>query len=150
MFIELHNCLLGEGLVARGARLAFLSVNGCPVEHSSEPAFYASRLTAAALFLDHSIIVSNDEVGTVRLAGAHLGQFDAIGTVIRNEFGPAIMANGMRVDEVVYFEGLNVTGAGEAGAVNLTNTLCDGHAAGAGVVTQPGRGVGVAGPAGGR
>src|SRR5215212_2097062 len=48
VFIELHNCLLGEGLTARGARSAFLSVEGCLVEHSSEPALYGARLTAAA------------------------------------------------------------------------------------------------------
>jgi hypothetical protein len=33
---------------------------------------------------------------------------------------------GLRVDEVVYFEGLTAVGAGEAGAVNLTNTRLGG------------------------
>jgi hypothetical protein len=126
VFIELHNCMLGEGLTARGARLAFLSVEGCLVEHPSEPALYGARLTAAAVFLENSVLVSNCEVGAVRLAGAHLGQFDAIGTVIRNESGPALLANGMRVEEVVYFDGLTAIGAGEAGAVNLTNTRLGG------------------------
>jgi hypothetical protein len=96
------------------------------VEHSTEPAVYGARLTTAAVFLENSIIVSNCEVGTVRLAGAHLGQFDAIGTVIRNESGPALLANGMQVEEVVYFDGLTAIGAGEAGAVNLTNTRLGG------------------------
>lgn len=130
VFIELHNCMLGEGLTARGARLAFLSVEGCLVEHPSEPALYGARLTAAAVFLDNSTLVSNCEIGTVRLAGAHLGAFDAIGTVIRNESGPALLANGMRVEEVVYFHRLTAIGAGEAGdeagAVNLTNTRLGG------------------------
>jgi hypothetical protein len=126
VFIELHNCMLGEGLTARGARLAFLSVEGCLVEHSSEPAIYGARLTAAAVFLENSILVSPAETGTVRLAGAHLGQFDAIGTVIRNESGPALMANGLRVDEVVYFDRLNAVGAGEAGAVNITHARLGG------------------------
>jgi hypothetical protein len=130
VFIELHSCMLGEGVTARGARLAFINVSGCLVEHPSEPAFYGARLTAAAVFLDNSILVSNSEVGTVRLAGANLGQLDAIGTVIRNESGPALLANGMRVAEVVYFNGLTAIGAGkagdEAGAVNLTNTRLGG------------------------
>ncbi|WP_433032749.1 hypothetical protein [Plantactinospora sp. CA-290183] len=126
VFIELHHCMLGEGLTARGARLAFLSVEGCLVEHPSEPALYGARLTAAAVFLENSILVSPGKTGTVRLAGAHLGQFDAIGTIIRNESGPALMANGLRVDEVVYFDGLNATGAGEDGAVNITNARLGG------------------------
>jgi hypothetical protein len=121
VFVELFDCLLEEGLVARGARLPFLSVEGCLLEHSSEPALSAARLTAAALFLDRAVITSHCNKEAVRVAGAHLGQFDLIGTELRNDSGPALGAEGLRVEEIVFFDWLTAIGAGEQGAVRLTN-----------------------------
>lgn len=121
VFVELFDCLLEQGLIARGARVPFLSVEGCLLEHPSEPPLYAARLTAAALFLDRAVITGHSRNGAVHVAGAHLGQFDLLGTKLRNDSGPALSAEGLRVEEIVFFNGLNVVGAGEQGAVRLTN-----------------------------
>src|SRR5215469_15844928 len=49
--LELKDCLLEEGVLARGARLAFVGLTGCRLEHSAEPPLAADRLTCSALAL---------------------------------------------------------------------------------------------------
>jgi hypothetical protein len=46
--LELFDCLLGEGLVARDATLPGLVMSGCRLEHPSESSLDAERLAAAA------------------------------------------------------------------------------------------------------
>lgn len=122
IFIELIDCFLIEGVTARGARLPFLNVEGSLLEHPSEPALYAARLNASALFLDGATINANCETGAVRVAGAHLGQLDIFNAVLRNTSGPALNADGSQVEEVLYLDGLDAVGAGPDGAVTLANS----------------------------
>lgn len=49
--LELEDCLLQEGILARDARLAFVGLTGCRLEHSAEPALDADRLTCSVLIL---------------------------------------------------------------------------------------------------
>jgi hypothetical protein len=122
IFVELIDCFLDEGLTARGARLPFLSVEGSLLEHRSEPALYAARFSASALFLDRATFIASCENGAVRLAGAHLGQLDIYDAVLRNECGPALSAEGAQVEEVLYLNGLDAMGTGLDGAVVLANS----------------------------
>ena len=119
IFVELIDCFLDEGLTARGARLPFLNVEGSLLEHRSEPALYAARFTASALFLDRATITASCEDGAVRVAGAHLGQLDVFDAVLRNDRGPAFSAEGVQVEEVFYLNGLDAVGAGRDAAIVL-------------------------------
>jgi hypothetical protein len=67
--MELHECLLGEGLVARDASLPALVLIGCRLEHPSQPPLDADRLTATTLFLNQAVITANCKTGAVRLIG---------------------------------------------------------------------------------
>jgi hypothetical protein len=78
------------------------------------------------LFLDGATVAASSENGAVRVAGAHLGQLDIIGAVLRNERGPALSAEGARVEEVLYLNGLDATGNGPTGAVVLANSRLGG------------------------
>jgi uncharacterized protein YjbI with pentapeptide repeats len=118
--VELSDCLLGEGMVARYATLPFLTLSGCRLEHPAEPPLDADRLTAAALHLDKAAIITDCELGAVRLLGAHLGQLDCSGATIRNATGPALEGESLQVDQSVLLrDGFEAVGAGEDGAVRL-------------------------------
>jgi hypothetical protein len=118
--VELDDCLLGEGLAARDARLASLILSGCRLEHSTQSPLDADRLTAAMLALDRAVITANCEAGAVRLPGAHIrGTLDCTDATIRNVSGRALHADGLQVDQAVSLRGLEAVGVGEAGAVRL-------------------------------
>jgi hypothetical protein len=85
IIVELFDCFLVEGLTVRDAHLPFLSLEGSLLEHSTEPALYAARFSANALFLDGATIIASCENGAARLAGARLGQLDAVDAVIHND-----------------------------------------------------------------
>jgi hypothetical protein len=118
--VGLVDCLLGEGLVARDAKLPFLSLSGCRLEHPAQPPLDADRLTAAALGLDRAVITAACEAGAVGLAGAHLGTLSCDGATMRNGTGPALAADGLQVDRGVWLAGgFKAVGAGTHGAVRL-------------------------------
>jgi hypothetical protein len=118
--LELYDCLLGEGLVARGAKLALLVLSGCRLEHSAEPPLNADRLTTAVLALDRAVITADCKIGAVRLLGAHLGGLDCSDATMRNDSGPALLAESLRVDQTTFLSGkFEAVGAGELGAVRL-------------------------------
>jgi hypothetical protein len=98
--VELVDCLLGEGLVARDATLPFLALAGCRLEHPAEPPLDADRLTAAVLVLHRAVIIADCKAGAVRLAGAHLGQLECDGVRMRNDTGPALDADACRSTRV--------------------------------------------------
>jgi hypothetical protein len=116
----LVDCLLGEGLVARDAKLPFLSLSGCRLEHPAQPPLDADRLTAAALGLDRAVITAACEAGAVGLTGAHLGTLSCGGATMRNDTGPALAADGLQVDRGVFLSGgFEAVGVGPHGAVRL-------------------------------
>jgi hypothetical protein len=117
--LELFDCLLGEGLVARDAKLPFLVLSGCRLEHPSRPPLAAGGLTAAALALDRAVVAADCVVGAVWLFGAHLGRLDCTEATIRNDTGPALLADGLQVNQRVSLRGFKAVGAGELGAVRL-------------------------------
>jgi hypothetical protein len=121
VWVGLYDCLLGEGLDARGATLPGLVLSGCRLEDPSQPPLAADLLTAAMLVLDRAVITAACEAGAVRLGGAHLrGQLSCTDATIRNDTGPALLADGLQVDQGVFLRGgFEAVGAGELGAVRL-------------------------------
>jgi hypothetical protein len=114
--VELHDCLLGEGLVARDATLPFLALAGCRLEYPAQPPLAADRLTAAVLVLDRTVITADCETAAVGLAGAHLGSLGCTGARMRNDTGPALHADSLQVDQSVFLRGgFEAVGKGERG-----------------------------------
>src|SRR6516164_10278048 len=95
--LELKDCLLEEGILARGARLAFVGLAGCRLEHPAEPPLAADRLTCSVLALTGATITGHTAAeavrlrrGAVRLTGAHIGgSFDCDGAYLHDGSGPA-------------------------------------------------------------
>jgi len=126
--VELYSCLLGEGLVAVDARLPFLVVSGCRLEHPAQPPLAAERLIATMLLLDQAVITADCGTGAVVLAGAHLGVLGCDGATIRNDTGPALTGDGLRVDQGIFLRsGFEAVGAGELGAVRLLRSHLGGQ-----------------------
>jgi hypothetical protein len=132
--LELRDCLLEEGVIARGARLAFFGLVACRLEHSAEPPLTADRLTCSVLTLSGARITGHTSASAVRLTGAHISDsLDCNGATLRNESGPALFADGLQVSQdMLLREGFTATGAGKDGAIRLTGAhvggrlLCDG------------------------
>jgi hypothetical protein len=119
--VQLDDCLLDEGVVARDAKLPLLSLSGCRLEHPSQPPLDADRLTAAVLSLDRAVIAANCVDGAVRLAGAHLGRLECDGATLRNQSGPALHADGLQVDQDVFpRRGFAAVGGGSGVTLGLT------------------------------
>ena len=59
--------------------------------------------------------------GAVRLLGAHIGgQLDCTGATLRNDSGPALVADSLQVGQDMFLRGgFTATGTGELGAVRL-------------------------------
>ncbi len=113
--LELRDCLLEEGVLARGARLAFVGLAGCRLEHPAEPPLAADRLTCSVLALSEARITGHASAGAVRLAGAHIGgNLDCDGASLHNDSGPALLADGLQVGQDMFLrDGFTATGAGE-------------------------------------
>jgi hypothetical protein len=140
--LELKDCLLEEGILARGAQLAFVGLTGCRLEHPTEPPLAADRLTCSVLALTGARITGRAGAagavrgrgGAVRLTGAHIsGSLECDGADLHDCSGPALVADGLQVGQDMFFrEGFTATGGGENGAVRLTGAhiggslLCDG------------------------
>ena len=132
--LELHDCLLEEGLLARDARLAAVVLAGCQIEHPAGIPLDGARLTCSVLGLDRARVNGHADAGAVDLHGAHIGgTLVCDGASLRNDSGPALFADGLQVGQDMFLrEGFTATGAGEDGAVRLTGAhvggslVCDG------------------------
>ena len=133
--LELRDCLLEEGIVARGARLAFVGLAGCRLEHLAEPPLAADRLTCSVLALSGARITGHTSAravrmlgGAVRLTGAHVGgSLLCDGASLRNDSGPALVAYSLQVGQGICLRrGFTATGVGEGGAVRLVGAHISG------------------------
>ena len=98
--LELTDCLLEEGILARDARLASVGLAGCQLEHPAEPPLDADRLTCSVLDLSRARVIGHADAGAVRLGGAHIGgSLDCTGASLRNDSGPALIADGLQVGQ---------------------------------------------------
>src|SRR5664280_986617 len=136
--VFLHDGFTATGTGEDGAvRLLGANVSGqldcsaAQLRNDSGPALTADRLTVAGgVFLcDGFTATGAGKDGAVRLPGANIsGQLDCPGAQLRNDSGPALLADGLTVGGDVFLrEGFTATGAGERGAVRLTGANISGQ-----------------------
>jgi hypothetical protein len=129
--LDLCDCLLEDGVFARDARLASVSLAGCrtgPIAQRDRPPLDATRLTCSVLILTGARIIGHAERGAVDLIGARIGgSLDCAGAELRNDSGPALSADSLQVDQALHLtDGFTATGSGADVAVDLTGTRVGG------------------------
>jgi hypothetical protein len=132
--LELTDCILEEGVLARDAHLASVSLTGCQIEHPAEPPLEADGLTCRVLDLKGARIIGHADAGAVSLLGAQIDiNLHCTGASLRNDSGPALAADALQVGLSIFLRGgFTATGAGNPGAVRLAgahiggNLDCDG------------------------
>lgn len=126
--VELSDCLLTDGVNAQDASLPILALTGCHLEHASEPALEAQRLTAAVFRLHRATVTAHTARGAVILRGAHVDLLDCRGAHLRNDAGPALHADYLRVTQTADLrDGFNATGTGDDGTVRLLGAHISGQ-----------------------
>ena len=131
---ELSDCLLKEGILARDAHLTVVALPGCRIEHSAEIPLDGARLSCRLLLLNRASVIGRADTGAVNLSGANIGgSVYCDGASLRNESGPALVADSLRVSQDMFLrDGFTATGSGDTGAVNLSGAniggslYCDG------------------------
>ncbi|MFE9574549.1 hypothetical protein ACFYMW_39580 [Streptomyces sp. NPDC006692] len=112
-----------------GAHLGLLDCDGARLGNTSGPALHAEFLR-----VDHSVYLRDGfratgvgEQGAVRFAYAHLGRLACDGARLENTSGPALHADGLRVDRAVFLRaGFRATGAVQLVDAHLGLLDCDG------------------------
>ncbi|WP_173139607.1 hypothetical protein [Kibdelosporangium persicum] len=109
-----------------------LDLSTARLTNDTGPALNADRLQVdGGLFLQEGFTaVGTGEFGAVRMLGAHItGQLSLSTARLTNGTGPALYADGLRVDGDLFLRnGLTATGAGELGAVRLLGAAISGNA----------------------
>ena len=100
-----------------------LDCTGAALRNDSGPALDADGLQVGQdMFLGGGFTATGaGEDGAVRLPGAHIGgSLECDGAILRNDSGPALVADGLQVGQGMFLRGgFTATGAGEDGAVRL-------------------------------
>jgi hypothetical protein len=127
VWLELEDCLLEEGVVARDARLPGLWLSGCQIEHRTEPPFDGIALSCGLLGLTGARIIGHTDAGAVELLAAHVsGRLDCTEMKLCNDSGPALDANSLQVGKNMLLSG-EFTGSGTDGAVCLLGARIGGQ-----------------------
>ena len=126
--LELTNCLLEEGIFAGDARLASVVLAGCRILHSGDhPALDGTQLTCSALILHRAQVISHSDSGAVCLSSAHVGgQLDCTEAKLRNDSGPALLADSLEVEQGMFLDGVVADGRDASGAVLLAGARING------------------------
>jgi len=126
--LELKECFLEEGLLARNARLASVALAGSQLEHPAEPPLDAAWLTCSVLNLKDARIFGHAKAGAVCLVGANIGgQLDCTSAQLRNDSGPALDGDGLQVGQDLQAAVLTASGSGYLGAVRLVGAKIGGQ-----------------------
>ena len=129
--LDLKDCYLEEGVLARNAHLTSVLLGGCQIEHPAEPPLDATRLNCSVLVLDGARVVGHAEDGAVSvlLSGAHIGgSLECDGAKLRNDSGPALYADRLQVDQSMFISyGFTATGSSSYGVVYLVGAHISGH-----------------------
>jgi hypothetical protein len=127
VWLELADCLLEEGVVARDARLPGLDLTGCQIERPAEPPVDCTRLTCGLLVLTGATVIGHTDAGAVELLAAHVsGLLDCTEVKLCNDSGPALDANSLQVGKNMLLSG-EFTGSGGDGAVCLLGAQIGGQ-----------------------
>jgi hypothetical protein len=112
--LELSDCLLEDGILARDARMARITLNGCQIEHPAEPPLDVERLTCSVLSLEGARIVARSDAGAINLVGARIGgNLNCAGAKLRNGSGTALLADQLQVGQDMYLrDEFTATGGG--------------------------------------
>ena len=114
----------GEGRCACSVRAsaATLSVTGRCCATTPVPRWTRGLRVGQAMYLRHGFTATGaGRAGAVRLFNASVGgNLECDGAVLRNDSGPALQAEGLRVGQAMYLRhGFTAAGAGSGGAVRL-------------------------------
>lgn len=124
--LELTDCTLADGLVARDARLAAFVLVDCRLTSSAEPAADLQRLETSLLNLHGSVVTSASEHGALSLVDARIRVLQLSDATLQDTAGPALVANSLQVDHDMLMKDVTATGAGPAGAVQLAGARIGG------------------------
>jgi hypothetical protein len=128
--VELVDCFVPDGLDLCDSKLPGLVLDRSRFGHpagSHDPPVDAARFTAPVMTMSGAVVNADTPAGAVRLAGAHLGQLDCDGARLANTSGPALLADGLRVDRAAHFRaGFQATGAIQLVDAHLGLLGCDG------------------------
>ncbi len=131
LFLSLWNCEIQGGISAFDAHLLGLNLGGTQLggSHLAEAALEGRNLDVERdLFVDSVEASSCSARGTVVLHGSHVGgQVSAVDSTFTNPLGPALNAELLQVDQSVFLDALQATGAGELGAVRLLGAHIQGQ-----------------------
>jgi hypothetical protein len=117
VWLELEDCLLEEGVVARDAHLPGLWLTSCQIEHPTEPPFDGTALSCGLLGLTGARVIGHTDVGAVELLAAQVsGRLDCTEMKLCNDSGPALDANSLQVGMNMRLSG-EFTGSGTDSAV---------------------------------
>jgi hypothetical protein len=107
-----------------------LNCTGAILRNDAGPALHADGLQVDHdMFLNHGYMDGTGDRGAIRLAGAHIGgQLDCSRATMFNLTGPALHADGLRVDQGMFLRNeFNATGINDLGAVRLAGAHIGGQ-----------------------
>lgn len=108
-----------------------LVMSGASLANDAGPALIADDLTVdnGAFLEDGFNAVGHGEGGAVRMLGAHIcGQLDMSGASLTNDAGPALSADGLRVDGDAFLGGgFTAVGDGKGGTVRMLSARVGGQ-----------------------
>ena len=98
-----------------------LECDSARLHNDAGPALVADglRVDQSVFFRSGFDATASSEIGAIRLSHTFLGHLDCRGAHLRNDSGPALAADGLRVDLAMSLDGLNAAGTGPMGAVRL-------------------------------
>ncbi|WP_143229572.1 hypothetical protein [Actinophytocola xanthii] len=122
--LSLVECALPDGITCRHARLREMTL-----DRSMAATLHAEGLRVEGdLFLRSATLRGAGEGGAVRLLGALIGgQLDLGDSEVLNTTGPALHADGLRMEGDLFLRSATLRGAGESGAVRLLGALIGGQ-----------------------
>ncbi|MFS8098857.1 hypothetical protein LFM09_17145 [Lentzea alba] len=127
--LELEDCVLAEGVIARDAQLPAFTLVGCRLEHPDEPALDADRIRVEQVLLcDNVQATTGGTRAAISLANAKIGGSLICRDVrLRNTTGPALNATGLHTGRDVQLHGFDAVGAGKSGTFVLADAHVCGH-----------------------
>lgn len=130
---------LSEGFEATGAgddgtvrlvnaRLGTLVCQRATLRNESGTAFVGDSLRVATdVYMNLDFVAAgNGHEGTIRLVSAHVTGLSLLQAELRNEAGPALDMEGLRVDRLLHLRDLTALGTGELAVIDLTGAKIDG------------------------
>ena len=140
MLILIKATIIGHAesgvVLLRGAHIGLLHCGGARLGNDCGPGLRGDGLQVSrGMYLRREFTAGGTgQAGTVRLTGAHIGgSLECDGASLRNDSGPAVLADDLQVDRDVFLrEGFTAASSGDDGAVCLAGArvggslVCDG------------------------